>query len=198
MHGRHLYGEHWNCNALYFLNSKKPNLVGFEIPIDELETLVSQGEHLNEMAVENAKAVTKHLIKHLDRFFLSDNYRTLYAYDGEVIDYDFINSECIDAKSKSHLCWITLKPSSEFIDQKSIQLFDPNVSKTMQKNNKGVLVSKAVLVYFDFFGIPANRKVLVSKVIDEYQSVYGESVNENLVYDAIAVMSDFWLKRSSN
>lgn len=198
LHGRHLYADEWNNNAIYFLNSKAPGITGLGFLSDEVTALMNQGGHLNKMAVANAKGVEAHFRKHLDKLFVSDNFRTSYEYHGEIAAYDFINSECIDMEGKSHSCWITLKSSSEFIDKNSIQLFDPNVSDTLKKNNKALLVSKAVLIHFDFFGVPSNRKPLVAKILSEYQSVYGESVNENLIYDAIAVMSDFWNKRSNN
>lgn len=198
LHGQHLYAGEWNNNVIYFLNSKTPDLTGLHFPSDEMNALMSQGNHLNKMAVGNAKGVETHFRKHLDKVFFSDNFRTSYEYHGEIAAYDFINSECIDIEGKSHSCWITLKSSSEFINHKNIQLFDPNVSKSLKNNNKALLVSKAVLVHFDYFGIPSNRKTLVAKIVDEYLAVYEDSVNENLVYEAIAVMSDFWVNRSQN
>lgn len=198
LHGRHLYADEWNDNAIYFLNSKSPTLIGFDLSSKEMDTLMSQGTHLNKMAVDNAKKAQVHFIKHLDKVFFNDNFREPYKYRGEVLDYIFIGSKCIDSQGKSHICQITLKPSSEFVDKKSIQFFDPNVSQTIRKNNKAILVSKAVLLHFDFFGIPANKKLLIAKIQDEYQAIYGEQVNENLVYDAIAVMADYWNERSQN
>lgn len=194
LHGRQLYSDHWNDKAIYFLNSKNPKLVGFDLSSDQIEALLSQGEHLNKMAVDNAKKVEKHFIKHLDKVFFSDNYRTSYEYHGEVLSFSFQDSICVCKDGDEHLCQITLQTSSEFVDGQSLELFDPSVSETLKKNNKAVLVSKAVLLYFDHFGIPANRKVLVAKIQDEYLRVYNESVNENLIYDAISVMSDFWNK----
>lgn len=198
LHGRQLYAENWNNYAIYFLNSKSPTLIGFDLSSVEMKALIDQGEYLNKMAVQNAKKVEAHFRKHLDKVFFSDNFRTSYEYHGEVMSYNFEDSECLDSKGKNHVCWITLKPSSEFVDEKSIQLFDPNFSKTLQKSNKALLISKAVLIHFDCFGIPANRKQLISKIRDEYHAIYGQKVKDTLVYDAIAVMASYWNERPKN
>lgn len=196
--GHRFYGDKWNEYALYFLNSKSPDLTALSLPSDKLEKLMESGEGLNKMAVKNAFKVEAYLIKHGDRVYFTDNFKTSYEYHGEVLAYDFINSNCIDSDGKSHLCRVTLKPSSEFIDKKSIQLFDPNAPKSLQKNNKALLVSKAVLRYFDSYGIPASYKELIGEIQDGYKDVYGQNVREKMVYETISVMADFWINRSKN
>jgi hypothetical protein len=194
LYGRHLYAEEWNNNAIYFLNSKSPTLVGFDLSSDELDALIKQGQHLNKMAVQNAKEITKHLIKHLNRVFFIDNQRTSYEYHGEVIEYDFINSKCIDNEGKSHLCEITLKPSSDLIDRSDIDLFDPDVSDNALSKYKQILVSEAILKHLIYYGMPANNEELLQILKQDFQSKYSkkEKFSDNVVRENIKRMLSIW------
>ena len=191
--GQHKNGDKWDKKIIHFLHTPNPDFDQFDDLSDaEIRVLKRKRLKYNKLALKNGSEAQRYIITHTDKVFFSDNFRTSYEYHGEVKGYDFLNSECLCERGKYHFCSITLIPSSEFIDKNSIKLFNFNVSKTLQKNNKAVLVSRAVLIYFDYFGIPPNKKELIDKIKNEYQKTYGESVKDNLIYDAIAVMSEYW------
>jgi hypothetical protein len=176
------------------LNSKKPHLIGFELSSEQMDELISRGDDLNKMAVENAKKVDKHFVKHLDKVFFTDNYRTTYEYHGEVRSFDFQNSRCTDEEGKEHLCRITLKSSSEFIDKANVDLFDPNVSDNSLAKHKQILTSEAILKYLIFYGMPANNEELLHILKEDFHSKYSENekFSDNIVRENIKRMLSVW------
>lgn len=196
LHGKHLYADEWNSNAIYFLNSVSPKIVGFDFTSDEMNSLMKQGENLNKMAVKNAKGVEKHIIKHLNRVFFTDNRRTAYEYHGKVIAYDFINSECIDENGKSHLCKITLKLSSELVDEPYLELFDPDVSENALGKYKQILVSEAIIKYLIKHGKPYKQDELLLLLEEEFHNVYPKSIkfDYSMVKENMKRMFALWDK----